>query len=76
MSKKLPYADRASSIIQKALELAMKIGYSELSRQKLAKHMKVSPALISYYYGWEELKDLVLRQAKRKKMLSSIVRGI
>lgn len=75
MSTKFPYEIRAESIIQNGLELAMKIGYSEISREKLAKHMKVSPALISYYYGWEELKDLVLRLAKRKKVLSQIVKG-
>lgn len=76
MSKKFPYEIRAASIIENALELAMKIGYSEISREKLAKKMKVSPALISYYFGWEELKDLVLKQAKRKKVLSLIVKGI
>lgn len=75
MSKKLPYETRAASIVQNALELAIRIGYSEISREKIAAKMKVSPALISYYFGWEELKHLVLRQAKKGKILNLIIKS-
>jgi len=68
---------RKEAILESALAMAAKHGYHQMTRQQIAEHAKVSPALVSHYLGtMDAMRRDVMRHAVRCGNLAVIAQGL
>ncbi len=69
--------ERKREILEAAIELSKKIGYSHITRDGVAEQAGTSYALVSVYFGTiENLKIEVLKEAIKKEVLEIIAQGL
>lgn len=65
------------TLLAVALTLAQAVGYTHVTREAIATHANVSPALISVRFGtMKELRRKLMRYAVRVKCRTVILQGI
>lgn len=75
MSK--PSNDRKSQLLEAALKIATRIGYTKVTREAIAKEAKVSPALVSFYFGTTpKMKRDIMRHAVKQEIVEIIAQGL
>lgn len=75
MSK--PSNDRKSQLLEAALKIAKKIGYTKVTREAIAKDADVSPALVSFYFGsTPNMKRDIMRHAVKQGIVEIIAQGL
>ncbi len=68
---------RNSQILAAALKLAEKVGYSQISREAVAKASGVSAPLVTYHMGtMPEFRRKIMREAVRTECLPVIAQGL
>lgn len=68
---------RKEAILESALAMAAAHGYHQMTRQQIAAHAQVSPALVSHYLGtMEAMRRDVMRHAVKVKNLAVIAQGL
>lgn len=68
---------RKEQILNATIELAISIGYKNITRLAIANSLNINESLVSHYFGtMKELKTKILRVAIRKEILSIIAQGI
>ena len=68
---------RRQELLEIALELSERIGYRNITRERIAEYANTSCALVSSYYSpIETLKYAVMREAINKGILSVIAQGL
>lgn len=68
---------RKGILITAAVEVAVKKGYLNMTRQHIAKHANVSAALISNYLGsMVQIRKLVLQEAVKREIPQLIAQGL
>jgi len=76
---KLEARERIAQILTAALELSStrEGGYSRLTRDDIAVHIKIPPSLITYHLGtMAELRRDIMREAVRVSCLPVIAQGL
>jgi len=69
--------NRKKEILEAAIRLSKKIGYSHITRDGVAEKAGVSFALVSFYYGTiEKLKAAVLKEAIGEEIIEIIAQGL
>ena len=68
--------DRKRKIIEIAIKLALKRGYMNITRNGVAKSLKVSPSLITYYWSIKDLKNIVVKFALKTELLEIISQAL
>lgn len=77
MSTKLAPADRKQQILDEALKQSETLGYQNITRERLAAGVGVSPALVSMYFLlMVELKAAVVAEAVRVENLTVIAQAL
>jgi AcrR family transcriptional regulator len=77
MSKRLQPDDRKAQILDGALELAQRKGLGTITRETIAQHVGVSPALVSLYLGtMTELRRTLMRHAIKREVLEIVAEGL
>lgn len=77
MTKQLQPKERKAQILAKAVELARRIGYQNVTRQGIADALGVSPPLVNRYFDtMVKLKRAILGEAIRTSDLGIIAQGI
>jgi AcrR family transcriptional regulator len=79
MTRRLKPPDRRARILQAAVLLAGRGRgkYLALTRREVARAARVSPALVSHYWGcMPELRKEIMREAIRKEILSIVAQGV
>jgi AcrR family transcriptional regulator len=77
MNTRLQPDARKAQIIDGALEAARSQGLAKLTRENIAAHVNVSPALVSRYLGtMTELRRTLMRAAIKREILEIIAEGI
>lgn len=68
---------RKHSIVQTALRLAVKHGYTNITRRQIAQTSGVSEAAVSYYFGtMAQLRRDILRHAIQQEVLHIIAQAL
>lgn len=68
---------RKDQILNTAINLAEKSGYNIITRSDVARHAKVSPGLVTHYFGTvEELRYEVIKKAIKSKVLRIIAQAL
>ncbi len=74
---KLAARERTAQILAAALKLAMRAGYTRITREAIAAAAGVSPGLVTHHMGtMEQLRRDVMREAIRAKCLPVIAQGV
>ena len=74
--KRLPPSIRKQQILNAAIQLAQKNSYSEITRNELAAHARVSPPLIEYYFkNMGNLKKQLMRYAIEFNIIDVVAQG-
>jgi AcrR family transcriptional regulator len=77
MSANLKSADRKEQILETALRLAEKMGYTNITRAGVADAAGVAPSLVSHYFTtMGKMKRAVMRQAVKRAVLSIVAQGL
>lgn len=64
-------------ILDSAVTLALRIGYSNLTRKAVANHAGVATGTVSYHFGaMEKLQNAVMREAVQKRYLLIVAQGM
>jgi AcrR family transcriptional regulator len=75
--KRLSKDDRKNHILQVAIASAKVYGYANVTRNKLADHAKVSPALVTHYFStMPQLKRAIMRAAIQLEIPEIIAQGL
>lgn len=65
------------ALLNVALTLAQDVGYTHVTRESLAEHARVSPALISVRFGtMPAFRRKLMRHAIRVKCMAVVMQGI
>lgn len=68
---------RREEILNAAIELAVKIGYQNITRDGVALAANISSGLVTIYFSpIQELKNAVMKSAIEKEILSIIAQGM
>lgn len=69
--------DRKKHILESALAIAERDGFTNVTRNKIAEHANISPTLIHKYYGsMETLRNSIMVIAIHRAILPVIAQGI
>ena len=70
-------ADRQELIMKASMRLSARIGFSNITRETLAKEAECSEALITYHYGtMKNFRRDIMRYAVRTKNLRVVAQGL
>lgn len=76
-TKRLSKDDRKNDLLQTALDLSVKVGYTNVSRGALATEAGVSNALVTHYFGtMKQLKRAIMRSAIGRSIPEIVAQGL
>jgi AcrR family transcriptional regulator len=67
---------RREEILSAAIDLAIRIGYQNITRDAVANAANTSCALVTTYFPMVELKNAVMKMAIEKEILPIIAQGL
>lgn len=76
MYKRLNPEVRHDQIIAAALKLAKRVGFANITRDRIAKEAKVSTGLVSKYGDMPKIRTAVMKMAIDEQALSVIAQGL
>jgi len=69
--------EKTEEITGAALALAKEVGYSHISRERIAKMVGCTPTLVSYYFkNTRRFKDAIMKAAVREKDVQVVAQGL
>lgn len=74
---RLDAASRRELILQVAVRLSVRRGYTSITREMIADAADISPASVSHYFGtMDELRAEIMGQAIRAEVLEVVAQGL
>jgi AcrR family transcriptional regulator len=70
------YAERKNEVLKAAFELAKKKNYLKITRENIAKKLKCTPQLISYYYDIKGIRKEVVIEALAQNHKSILAQAL
>ena len=77
LRKRLSEGERKAQIMRAAMALSERHGYTEITRQQIAKRASCSPGLVSNYYGdMPAVRKAIMRAAIEGRRFKVILQGL
>jgi AcrR family transcriptional regulator len=74
--ERLDPEDRKSQILDVAMAMAKKDGYTRITRDAVASKAKVSTGLVTMYFSMDALRDAIIKLAVKRGIAEIVAQGL